>query len=96
MRIQKYAPDACKNLKVVDTSATSVTCAWTAPIHDGGADIVGYVLDVLKEGDEEWMRCSGKEPIVENRYTIGGLEANGLFKFRVAAVNRIGEGTWLK
>ena len=67
---------------------TSVSLTWLSPVHDGGGELVGYVVEVLKEGDETWIDCSGKEPVINNHFTVGA----GLFKFRVAEVNQIGQG----
>ena len=90
----RYAPEAPKKLKCIDSTESSITLKWSEPIFDGGALVEGYIVEYLicKEEDPVWVKCSRSSLVTETTFTVKGLEANGMYKMRVAAVNRIGTG----
>lgn len=60
-------------------------------MYDGGADVTGYVVEILEEGSEQWYRATTKA-LKTNQYVAAGLAANKKYQFRVAAVNSNGTG----
>lgn len=60
-------------------------------MYDGGADVVGYVVEVLEEGTEQWYRATQKT-LKTNSFVATGLQSNKKYSFRVAGVNSNGTG----
>jgi len=89
-------PDKPGLPKVVDVTGTSVCLQWTAPSSDCGTDITEYTV----------MYCTSEtmdsipfpvdvtmESLIS--YTIRNtLQADTKYSFAVAAVNRVGQGSW--
>lgn len=76
--------------RVVDTTKTSISLAWSKPLYDGGADILGYVLEVQEEGTEQWYRPHTNALLRNPEFTLTGLKTSHKYKFRVAASNANG------
>ena len=62
---------------------------WTKPEHDGGAKIDGYVIEMLKSGNVDWIRAA--EDISILQHSLRGLMEKQEYSFRVRAVNVAGE-----
>lgn len=82
-----------------DSTKTSITLAWSKPVYDGGAPIIGYSLDMrLKsEADPEkpsegWKRIDTRGPLVLCEFTIGQLDEKQEYDFKVSAQNQVGWG----
>lgn len=60
-------------------------------MYDGGSDVVGYIVEILEEGTEQWYRATQKT-LITTKYTAGGLSSNKKYCFRVAAINAMGVG----
>lgn len=84
-------PDAPSIPRVTDTHKDSITLAWTRPVEDGGADVIGYVLEMQELGTEEWVKTHEKNLRV-TEHTVIGLTTGRKYCFRVAAVNVNGAG----
>lgn len=77
--------------RVTDTTKDSVSLAWTRPTEDGGADVIGYVLEMQEVGAEQWSKAHEKI-LREPEYTVIGLASCKKYVFRVAAINVNGTG----
>jgi len=77
--------------RVTDSHKESVSLAWTRPVEDGGADVIGYVLEMQEAGAEEWTKVHEKNLRV-TEHIVTGLSAGKKYYFRVAAVNVNGMG----
>lgn len=66
---------------------------WKAPKDDGGSPITNYVLELRSEGAYKWKRVT-KSTIESTSYTVKGLEEDTVYEFRVAAVNKAGQGPY--
>lgn len=84
-------PDAPSIPRVTDTHKDSISLAWTRPIEDGGADVLGYILEMKELGTEEWIKTHEKTLRV-TEHTVTGLITGKKYCFRVAAVNVNGAG----
>uniref|UniRef100_A0A8C1GZC2 Titin n=1 Tax=Cyprinus carpio TaxID=7962 RepID=A0A8C1GZC2_CYPCA len=85
----------CFNLKVADSSKTSITLAWTKPTYDGGAPLIGYVVELRvkgtgKKGDEGWKRCNVAAQLIGTEFTVSSLDEKLEYEFRVSAQNQVG------
>ena len=77
---------------VADKNKHSVTLSWTPPEKDGGNPIKGYIIEAQDEGTSEWSRVTDPEnPHPTTEFTVPGLKELKLYRFRIIAVNDIGE-----
>lgn len=56
------------------------------PLHDGGAPILGYVLEKRESGTTAWEKAAFGN-ISDTRYRVTNLTPHHTYEFRVAAVN---------
>lgn len=84
------APNAPGAPVVEDTDKDSVKLAWNPPLRDGGSKITGYIIE-KKTPDGDWEKAANL-PAGTTSARVGGLEPNGLYEFRVCAVNAAGPG----
>ncbi|VDQ00138.1 unnamed protein product [Trichobilharzia regenti] len=88
-------PGECQGPIVVsDTSPFSTRLTWKPPKDDGGSKITHYIIERQEVGKDRWIPVSSgcKEPTCE----VQGLQENGRYLFRVAAVNDCGQSDWLQ
>ena len=69
-------------------SPTSLQIEWRPPLDDGGAPILGYVVEMSKKGGL-WQKV-GYTSNRETRYTVAGLVEGSDYFFRVSAENSLG------
>ena len=80
----------------VDATDNSVRLQWTAPSSNGGADITEYIVR-CRTSDERKDITVPVDTITESliSYTIRKqLQVHTLYRFAVAAVNKVGRGPW--
>lgn len=77
--------------RVTDTHVDSVSLAWSSPVEDGGAEVIGYILEMQEAGAEEWKKAHEKS-LRGTEYVVTGLSATKKYRFRVAGINVNGTG----
>lgn len=82
---------------MVDTTKSSITLAWGKPVYDGGAPIIGYVVEMRPKKpdtspDEGWKRCNAAAQLVRMEFTATSLDEKQEYEFRVCAQNQVGIG----
>lgn len=78
--------------EVADKTKRSVTLSWTPPAKDGGRPITGYIIEIQDEGTAEWTRVNDAENLHPTTvFTVPNLKELKKFRFRIIAVNDIGE-----
>lgn len=87
----KDIPCAPSVVCVSDSTNNSISLEWTKPVDDGGMEILGYIIEMMKGEEAEWKRVN-EEAVAETHYKVTGLQTGAEYKFRVAAVNHIGRG----
>ncbi|XP_069011555.1 myosin light chain kinase, smooth muscle-like [Embiotoca jacksoni] len=77
---------------VSQLSTVSVVLSWTGPSYDGGTAVLGYIVEVSREGPDKnpsWTevisRCKNTSYHVRS-----GLAPQGRYRFRVRAYNSAG------
>lgn len=90
-------PGPPTNLRVVDSTKSSITLGWGKPVYDGGAPIIGYVVEIrpkVEGADPEagWKRCNVAAQVIHTEFTATSLDENQLYEFRVSAQNQVGLG----
>lgn len=83
-------PGAPRNLTVEAVGHSRIDLDWDPPSNDGGARIIGYVIEVSENGRRTWS------PLHETRgttsYSHTGLPPRVTRHYRIRAVNRFGAG----
>ena len=87
----------------LDSSADSISIAWTRPRSDGGSPITGYVVErrlcggsrgvATSNVDDRWVKAS-HAVVTELTLRVINLTENHEYEFRVAAINAAGQGAW--
>jgi titin len=76
-------------------TATSVVLNWNPPLESNGAAVTGYRVSSQMNGVgefvEEALNLQGGEYVLA---TVGNLTANTVYRFKVAAINEAGQGTY--
>ena len=83
-------PDPPSELEAKANGPYRIDLEWRAPRYDGGADITGYRIHVLADGESEWRVLEEDTRTDETRYAHTGLEPATENRYRVAAINAAG------
>lgn len=86
-------PGPPRNLAGAPTT-TSVALAWDPPLSDGGSPVVNYLVQYRVHGTNDWVEFSHPES-TQRAYIITGLTPGTSYDFQVAAVNAVGQSTWI-
>ena len=76
---------------VEEITPDSVSLSWEKPTDDGGGKIKGYVVEMKKDGEEDWDEVT-PTPVPECFAKIPHLKEGTKAQFRVKAVNAAGKG----
>ncbi|KAL2093519.1 hypothetical protein ACEWY4_010831 [Coilia grayii] len=85
-------PGVASQPQIADVTKDTVTVTWAPPSQDGGAAVLGYVVERRKKGGSMWIPVN-KELIQDTKCTVDDLTEGVEYEFRVTAVNRAGAGT---
>lgn len=87
---------------MADSSKTAITLGWAKPVYDGGAPIIGYLVEmrdkIEMEGEQErdpeegWSKCNTGGQLVLTEFTMLNLDERKQYEFRVSAQNQVGMG----
>ncbi|MDE0258506.1 MAG: fibronectin type III domain-containing protein [Gammaproteobacteria bacterium] len=87
-------PDQPRNLRARATGPTSITLAWEAPSNDGGERITGYTIQARGPSDGTWITIVRNTGSTATTFEHTGLRPATAYRYRVAAINRVGAGQW--
>nr|XP_055068172.1 immunoglobulin-like and fibronectin type III domain-containing protein 1 [Misgurnus anguillicaudatus] len=92
-RDPKKPPGKVIDLKVTDSSYTSLTLSWTKPKEEQGVqdEAKGYFVELRPAENTEWSRCNSNV-LITTSYTILGLKSMAMYWVRVVATNEGGDG----
>ncbi len=65
--------------------------AWEPPRKDGGAPIVGYVVERKDPKSNRWTKLN-RDPFPGTEFTDDGVREGKEYEYRVLAVNKAGSG----
>lgn len=77
------------NLVVTEVQSRSATLTWEPPLHTGGTEITGYVVEKKLEYMPKWEKVFTLEANSLS-YTFENLKEKSEYVFRVFAENAIG------
>lgn len=81
-------------LEYDDIQARSVRVSWRPPADDGGADILGYILERREVPKAAWYTIDSR--VRGTSLVVKGLKENVEYHFRVSAENQFGISKSLK
>nr|XP_054587588.1 immunoglobulin-like and fibronectin type III domain-containing protein 1 [Nothobranchius furzeri] len=92
-RDPKKPPGKVTDLKVTDSSYTTLSLSWTKPTEEEGIqdEAKGYFVELRPAENPEWDRCNSNA-IIMNSFTLVGLRSMAMYWVRVIATNEGGEG----
>ena len=76
----------------LSSTSDSITIQWSRPRHDGGSNIIGYVIEKRMKGGSWTKACHAM--VNDLSYKVVGLSENNEYEFKVAAINAAGQGNW--
>ena len=86
----KFVPTEPHHVEINEITKHTIGLSWAKPIEDGGSRVTGYHVERMEANSEHWFRCN-KVATNNMSFIASGLVENGVYKFRVVAVNEIGE-----
>ncbi|XP_061784879.1 immunoglobulin-like and fibronectin type III domain-containing protein 1 [Nerophis lumbriciformis] len=91
-RDPKKPPGKVTDLKVTDSTYTTLSLSWTKPKEKEGVqdEAKGYFVELRTADNPEWGRCNSSAIIV-NSFTIMGLKSMAMYWVRVVATNEGGD-----
>ncbi|KAJ8016727.1 hypothetical protein DPEC_G00010360 [Dallia pectoralis] len=92
-RDPKKPPGKVRDLKVTDTSYTTLSLSWNKPIEEVGVqdEAKGYFIEIRQADCLDWTRCN-VNPVFLTIFTVKGLRATAMYWVRVTATNDGGDG----
>ncbi|XP_036390385.1 immunoglobulin superfamily member 22-like [Megalops cyprinoides] len=84
-------PSTVSQPQIADVTKDAVTVTWAPPAQDGGAPVLGYIIERRKKGSSMWVPVN-KELVQDTKFTVDGLVEDVEYEFRVTSVNRAGPG----
>jgi len=75
-----------------EVGATELTLSWSAPLDDGGLDVLDYGVELLPPGEERWQPVCECTPSAERCCTLRGLTAATTYGVSIFARNGAGLG----
>ena len=86
------APGAPTGLMAEPNGPTQIDLRWTAPASDGGAAIAGYRIEVSTDGGNNYRNVVANTNNTATAYPHTGLAGDTAHRYRVSAINSVGEG----
>lgn len=85
-------PDAPSTLVFETATRTSISFAWSPPSDDGGSSITGYkaYMNDFTDDKDVLVYDGSSRPSVLS-FNMTGLTADNFYRFKVTALNRVGE-----
>ena len=85
-------PGPPQNVRARATGPNSILLAWDPPETDGGERVTGYAIQRIGPSDNDWITHRSDTGTRATTFTDTGLEPVTRYRYRVAAINRVGRG----
>ena len=85
-------PGPPQNVRARATGPNSILLAWDPPETDGGERVTGYAIQRIGPNDNDWITHRSDTGTRATTFTDTGLEPVTRYRYRVAAINRVGRG----
>ncbi|XP_054640248.1 immunoglobulin-like and fibronectin type III domain-containing protein 1 [Dunckerocampus dactyliophorus] len=92
-RDPKKPPGKVLDLKVTDSTYTTLSLSWNKPKDIEGVEdeAKGYFVEIRPAENTDWNRCNSTV-LTTNFYTVKGMKSMAMYWVRVIAMNDGGEG----
>ncbi|KAM9534507.1 immunoglobulin-like and fibronectin type III domain-containing protein 1.1 isoform 12-T15 [Salvelinus alpinus] len=92
-RDPKKPPGKVIDLKVTDSTYTTLSLGWTKPREEAGVEdeAKGFFVEIRPAESPEWDRCNNN-PITMTSFTVKGMKSMAMYWVRVVATNDGGKG----
>ncbi|XP_029539844.1 immunoglobulin-like and fibronectin type III domain-containing protein 1.1 isoform X5 [Oncorhynchus nerka] len=92
-RDPKKPPGNVIDLKVTDSTYTTLSLGWTKPREKAGVEdeAKGFFVEIRPAESPEWDRCNNN-PSTMTSFTVKGMKSMAMYWVRVIATNDGGEG----
>ena len=84
--LERPSPPREPNVNYI--TATSCEISYKAPLNDGGSPILAYIIECQYKNSPGWIQ---KGVSKELKYTVINMKENSTTRFRIKAINRVGE-----
>ena len=84
-------PGAPEKPEVTAVDRTQITISWSPPESDGGSPVSGYVVEKKESSSTRWTKAH-RDSVTETSLAVRDLIEGKEYEFRVAAVNKAGQG----
>lgn len=88
------APHRPTSLQAVAQGPSSIRLSWGPPLASGGAAVTGYRIEVSANGGLSWGVLVANTGSLATTYLHSGLNPVSTHHYRVAAINRLGTGSF--
>ncbi|KAI0982140.1 hypothetical protein GJ496_002986, partial [Pomphorhynchus laevis] len=85
-------PGATNKPNVVNRDRKHIVIEWKQPEDDGGAPVVGYIVERKESESGSWKPVHRDDYITGLKFTDNQVKANAPYEYRVKAVNKAGAG----
>ena len=86
-------PAAPDKPTVKSADKTDMVITWSPPESDGGAPITSYVIEMKEYTASRWSKAT-TQTVTETELSVPHLVEGKKYQFRVAAVNKAGQGAF--
>lgn len=77
-----------------EIQSSSVKLSWKVPTDDGGAEILGYIVERREATRNAWYTVDSR--VTDTHLVVKGLREGAEYHFKISAENSFGIGTSLK
>ena len=87
--VQVTVPSPPIKLTATIVSSSQINLAWSAPVEDGNSPILGYKIEMKKDGSSYSTLVANTESDART-YSHKNLSTNSMYSYRVSAINDAG------
>merc|ERR1712088_1024359 len=93
LQLDLINPTPPKSCKVTDVFCDNLIVHWSEPADDGSTPIKKYVVECIDTtgGNGSWVQCASTDDGSPRKIKVENLTTGHRYRFRVRAVNKIGE-----
>ncbi|XP_073811656.1 projectin protein bent isoform X33 [Musca autumnalis] len=88
---QYTVPGAPSKPQITDSDRNFISIKWSAPISNGGSQIIGYDIERRDVPTGRWVKINSV-PVPATQYTDDHVKEEHQYQYRVSAVNAAGNG----